>query len=194
MRSINPSPFIIFVTIQWTLSNMSMSLALGSPEQDTAVQLWPHRALSKGKGPPASTCWQTGKPFLMQLRTPLTFLVATTHHWLMVNVVSTRMRMSLFCQAAFQLCSSQPVLVHGVVLPQGQDVALPFFNFMRSLSACCFSLSRSIQMAAQTSGLSSSPPSVVSWAALLRVHSTPSSRLQQSFWYYLPPRIFLYLS
>lgn len=32
----------------------------------------------------------------------------------------------LFCKSAFQLVDTQPVLVHGVIPPQVQDLALPF--------------------------------------------------------------------
>jgi len=53
---------------------------------------------------------------------------------------------------------------------------LPLLNLIRFLSAQLSSLPRSRWMAAQPAGVSTTPPSFVSPANLLRVHSNSSSR------------------
>ena len=68
---------------------------------------------------------------LRQPRTRLSFFIAKAHCWLMFNSVSTR-SLGPF-SAAFQLVSTQTILLHGVVLPQVQD--FPLLNFMSFLSA-----------------------------------------------------------
>ena len=38
--------------------SMSLFLTLRTPELDPALQVWSHQCLSRGGGPPPSTCWQ----------------------------------------------------------------------------------------------------------------------------------------
>jgi len=61
-------------------------------------------------------------------------------------------------------------------LPRGRTLPLPLLNLIRFLSAQFSSLSRSRWMAAQPAGVSTTPPSLVSSANWLRVHSNSSSR------------------
>jgi len=53
----------------------------------------------------------------MHLRTPLAFLGTRAHSWLVGNLVALH-------RAASQQMNSKPILVHGVILPQGQDPVL----------------------------------------------------------------------
>lgn len=62
---------------------------------------------------------------LMQLRMPAVIFAMRAHCWLTFNLVSIRTPKGLLCTAAFQLGSSQLVVVPGVVPSQGQDFALP---------------------------------------------------------------------
>ncbi|KAK4806792.1 hypothetical protein QYF61_005588 [Mycteria americana] len=64
----------------------------------------------------------------------------------------------------------------GLFLPRGRTLPFPLLNFMRFLSAHFSSLFRSLWMAARSSAISATPPTFVSPANLLRVHSAPSSR------------------
>ena len=64
----------------------------------------------------------------------------------------------------------------GLFLPMCRTLHLPLLNLIRFLSAQLSSLSRSRWMAAQPSGVSTTPPSLVSSANLLMVHFNSSSR------------------
>ena len=64
----------------------------------------------------------------------------------------------------------------GLFLPRCRTLPLPWLNLIRFLSAQLSSLSRSVWMAAQPAGVSTTPPSFVSSANLLRVHSNSSSK------------------
>lgn len=70
--------------------------------------------------------------------------------------------------------AAQPILVHGFISPQVQDFSL--LDFMRLLAVYFHSLLRFVWMAARPSGVSATPPSLVSGANVLRAHSAPSSR------------------
>lgn len=80
----------------------------------------------------------------------------------MIRLFSTKSLQSF--RAAFQLVHLQCVLVHGVIPPQGQGLALPFVEPcdipVRQLS----SLLRSLWMAAQSAGALAPPPFFVSSA------------------------------
>ena len=81
----------------------------------------------------------------------------------------------LFCKAVFQLASPQHILVHGLVPPQVQD-----FSILRAeLDDVPFSPSlQPVEVpldSRTTSCVSATPPSFLSSANLLRVHSAPSS-------------------
>ncbi|PKU43429.1 hypothetical protein llap_6262 [Limosa lapponica baueri] len=95
----------------------------------------------------------------------------------MVNLLSTRTPRSL--SAELISSGSDPNLYHCVelFLPQCSTLHLPLFNFIKFLSAQLSSLYRSRNMVAQPSGVSATPPSFVSSANLLRVHSVPSSQV-----------------
>ena len=63
----------------------------------------------------------------------------------------------------------------GLFLPRGRTLHLPLLNLIRFLSAHLSSLSRSRWMAAQPASVSTTPPSLVSSANWLRVHSNRQS-------------------
>lgn len=80
-----------------------------------------------------------------------------------------------FVKDALQLVD--PTAWHlGLFLSRGRTWHFPLLSFMRFLPAHFSSLSRSLWMTAQTSGETDSPPSFVSSANLLRVHSVPPCR------------------
>ena len=64
----------------------------------------------------------------------------------------------------------------GLFLPRCRTLHWPLWNFIRFLCSQLSSLSGSHWMAAQPSSVSTTPPSFVSSANLLRVHSNSSSR------------------
>ncbi|KAK4810721.1 hypothetical protein QYF61_007695 [Mycteria americana] len=76
----------------------------------------------------------------------------------------------LLCKAAFQLGGPQHVYwCMGLFLPWCRTWHFPLLNCMRFLSAHFSSLSRSLWMAAQPSGISATPPSFVASANLLKL-------------------------
>lgn len=76
--------------------------------------------------------------------------------------------------SAFQPVIPKPVLVHGVIAPQVWNC---HFSFTELMSVCFSNLSRSLWITAQLWGVSATPPSSVSSAYLLCVHSVPASRM-----------------
>jgi len=98
----------------------------------------------------------------------------------MVNLSSTRTPRSL--SAELLSAGQPPYWSMGLFLPRGRTLHLPLWNFTGFLCAQLSSLSRSRWMAAQLSGVSATPPSFVSSANSLRVHSVPSSRSLMSQW------------
>lgn len=97
----------------------------------------------------------------------LTFFSTNAHCWLTFILVST----SSF--SAFQAVIPKPVLGHGVIPPQVQDLSFPFAEL---ISVCFTTLSYPQWIAAQLCGASATP-SFVSSANLLRTYSVPTSRL-----------------
>ena len=79
-------------------------------------------------------------------------------------------------RAARQQVSPSLYWCMGLFLPRCRTLHLPLLIFIRFLPTQLSSLSRSCWMAAQPSGVSTTPPSFVSSANLLRVCSVPSSR------------------
>lgn len=65
----------------------------------------------------------------------------------------------LSCQASSQLAGPHPLMVHGAVLPQLQNLHFLLLVFVRSLWVCISSL-----LSHQSSGLSAPPPGFVSSA------------------------------
>ena len=113
---------------------------------------------------------------LMHPRIPLAFLAARAHCWLMVNLSSTRTPRSLSAELLSSRSTPSLYWCMGLFLPRCRTVHLPLLNLIRFLSAQLSSLSRSRWLAAQPASVSTTPPSFVSSANLLRVHSNSSSR------------------
>lgn len=63
--------------------------------------------------------------------------------------------------------------------PVCRTLHVPLLNFIKSLSAHLSSLLKTLRIAAQPSGVSTTPPSFVAPANLLRVHSASSERSDQ---------------
>ena len=112
----------------------------------------------------------------MHPRMPLAFLAARAHCWLMVNLSSTSSPRSLCTELLSSRSAPSLYWCMGLFFPRCRTLHLPLLNLIRFLSAQLSSLSSSHWMAAQPSGVSTTPPSLVSSANLLRVHSNPSSR------------------
>ena len=109
-------------------------------------------------------------------RIPLAFLTTRAHCWLMVKL-STRTPGSLATELHSSRSTPSLYWCMELFLPRYSTLHLFLLNFVRFLSAQLSSLSRSRGMAAQPSGVSTTPPSFVSPANLLRVHSVLSFRL-----------------
>jgi len=112
----------------------------------------------------------------MHPRIPLAFLATRAHYWLMVNLSFTRTPRSLSTELLSSRSAPKPVLVPGVVLPQVQDPALALVELHQVPLCPTLQPVQVSLMAAQPSGVSTTPPSLVSPADLLRVHSNSSSR------------------
>ena len=112
----------------------------------------------------------------MHRRMPLVFLAARAHCWLMVNLSSTRTPRSLSAEMLSSRSTPSLYWCMGLFLPTCRTLHLPLLNLIRFQSAELSSLSRSRWTTAQPSGVSTTPPSLVSSANLLRVHSSSSSR------------------
>ena len=112
----------------------------------------------------------------MHPRMPLAFLAARAHCWLMVNLLSTRTPRSLSTELLSSRSTPSLYWCMGLFLPRCRTLNFPLLNLIRFLSAQLSSLSRSRSKAAQPSGVSTTPLSLVSSANLLRVHSNASSR------------------
>ena len=109
----------------------------------------------------------------MHPRIPLAFFAARAHCW---HLSSTSTPRSLSTELLFSRSAPRLYWFMGLFLPRCRNLHLPLLNFIRFLSAQLSSLSRSCWMAAQPSGVSSTLPSLVSSANLLRVHSNSSAR------------------
>jgi len=112
----------------------------------------------------------------MHPRIPLAFLAARGHCWLMVNLSSTRTPRSLSAELLSSRSAPSLSWCMGLFLPRCRTLHLPLLSFIRFLCAQLSSLSRFRWMAAQPSGVSTTPPSFVSSANLLRVHFVLLSR------------------
>ena len=94
----------------------------------------------------------------------------------MVNLSSTSTPRSLSAELLSSRSTPSLYWCMGLFLPRCRTLYLPLLNFIRFLCAQLSSLSRSRWMAAQPSGVSTTPPSFVSSANLLRVHSNSASK------------------
>jgi len=112
----------------------------------------------------------------MYPRIPLAALAARAHCWLMVKLLSTRTPTSLSAELSSIRYARSLYWCIGLFLMRCRTLHLPLLSLIRFLSAQHPSLSRSRWIAAQPSHVSTTPPSSVSSANLLRVHSNSSSR------------------
>ncbi|KAK4829473.1 hypothetical protein QYF61_004763 [Mycteria americana] len=108
-------PSDIFIALSWTQSSMSMSLVLGSPALDTALQM-----CQTSLDVLVTLC-------LIQPRRRLTSFAAKVHCWLMFNLVSTRIPQS-FSAKMLASCEPQLALVPEVISHQDQDFTVPFLG------------------------------------------------------------------
>ena len=89
----------------------------------------------------------------------------------MVSLVSTRTTRSFLAELLSGQTTHSVYWCYEVILPQVQDFAFPWLNFMR------FQFISPLWMAAHPSGVSATPRSFESSANLLTVLSAPSSKL-----------------
>ncbi|XP_068788224.1 uncharacterized protein [Struthio camelus] len=154
-----------------SLQQCHVPLVLGSPELDTVLQVRLHQ--ERGR---ITSLDLLPTLCLMHPRRPLAFLATRAHCCLMLHLLSTGTPRSFFMELLSSRSTPSLYWCMGLFLPRCRTLHLPLLNFRRVLSAQLSSLSRSLGMAAQSSGVSAPPPSSVSAANLLRVHSVPSSR------------------
>ncbi|KAK4830007.1 hypothetical protein QYF61_008177 [Mycteria americana] len=112
----------------------------------------------------------------MQPRIPLAFFAVKAYCWLMFNLMSTKTPRSF----SAKLLSSWVALAHTGACgcsSSGAGLFAFLLNFMRFTPAHFSSLSRTLWVASHPSGISTTRPSFVSSASLLRVHVVPSSKL-----------------
>ena len=114
--------------------------------------------------------------FILLWRLSLAFLKIRAHSWLTVKLSSTRTSRPLSTELLYSRSALSLYWCIGLFLPKFRTLHLPLLNLMRFFSAQLSSVCRSHWMAAQPSGVPAPPPSFVSLANLLRVHSVPSSR------------------
>lgn len=108
---------------------------------------------------------------LMQPRSLWMFFAAKAHCWLIFNMLSTRTSVPLLQSCCIAVCWL-PTCTGPVSFPgAGLGIYFPLLNFMRLLLVCFSSVSGSLW-----SGVSTTPPSFVSPANMLRVQSDPSPR------------------
>lgn len=112
-------------------------------------------------------------PFI-QPRMLFVFCAERTHCCLIFKMVAHQDPQIFFSKAAFYPVGHLCLLVHGVIPHQRQDFSYPCMRFFFTQFS---NLSGSLKMAAYLSGISTTPPSFVPSANLLRVHSVPSFRL-----------------
>lgn len=113
----------------------------------------------------------------MQLGLVLASFLTWALCWLMFNFVSMRISRS-FSAKLLSNCGMAPSMdwYLGLFLPSYRIWHFSFLNFRRFLSAHFSSLLRSSSMAAQLSNISTTSPSFMSSANLLRLRSAPLSR------------------
>lgn len=145
-----------------------VSLVMRSPELDNSTPGVASPMLSRGEGSPPSASWLY---MLIQPKIPLTFFLTRTHCWLRYSMVSTRTSRS----SPVKLLSSwaAPSTYLDAHFP---DAGFNTSSYWTSWDSCQPSLSRSLTVAAQLSGISATISSILSSANLLRVHSAPSSK------------------
>ena len=97
--------------------------------------------------------------------------------WFLANLLSTRTSRSFSADLLTSRSALTCTDACGYSTLGVGALHLPLLILIRFLSTQLSSLSRSHWMAAQPSGVSTTPPNFVSSANLLRVHSIPSSRL-----------------
>ena len=111
----------------------------------------------------------------MQPRILLDFS-ATSTHWLLFNLVSTRNLRSFSAKLLFRSAVPNTYWCMGLCLPRHRTLCFSLLNFMRCLSAHFSSLLRSLWMVAQPCSVSATPSGHVSSANFLRVQSASSSK------------------
>jgi len=133
---------MIFITLCWTLSSMSMS-----SELDTVLQMWHHQSWLEGKGhlswPAGDTLSDTAKNTISLLSSKSTLL---THGQLCVYEGTPEP----FISSYFPAGVPQHVLVPGDVPPQRQDSA--FLLAGKQYERLCWSLQRQYSLLFPPSG------------------------------------------
>ena len=170
MRGMFPS---LHATSLDSLHSVPVSLALGSPGLDPGLQVCLTSAEQRGgvTSPDllAVLC-------LMQPRRSLAAFGTRAHCCLVVNLVPTRTPRAFSAKLFRSWSAPSMYWCMDLFLPRCRTLHFPSLNFMRFLSAHSSSLLRSLGMAAQPSGVSATPRSLVSSAYFLRVHSVTTSR------------------
>ncbi|XP_068782109.1 uncharacterized protein [Struthio camelus] len=135
------SPLIILVALRWTLSSRAMSLLHWGAQhwtQDSRCGLI--RAEERGR---ITSLDLLATLCLMHPRRPLAFLAARAHCCLMLNL-STRTPRSFSAELLSSRSAPSLDWCLGFFLPTCRTLPLPWWNFMRFLSAQLSSLSRSL--------------------------------------------------
>lgn len=161
------NPLTIFMALLWDfLQYVLVSLVLGRSTLDPTLQLCLPSAEQRGRIPSLdllSTLPSTAQEIIVRLHCggTLLFYGHLGVHWNTQGLSSS-----------FPAGWSQLVLVHGIVPLQLQGFALPLHD--HEVTAYFPSMSRSHWISAWPSGVSATPPSCVSSADLLRLHSVSS--------------------
>ena len=110
-----------------SLQDVHLSLVPGSPEPDTVPQVWHHQCQVERKDHDLSLL---AKLLLMQPRTPLVFLVARAHCWLMINLVPTRASRAFPAKLLSSRAARRTCWCLALSLPRCGTLRFPLLNFL----------------------------------------------------------------
>jgi len=130
------------MALHWTLCYVHLSLLLGSPKLDTALQVWHHQCGAEGKDHYSQAAGNT------PARAAQDTISLICSKDILVAYVQLGVCQVLFCKAALQVVDPSVYWCMGLLLLRCRTWYFPLWNLMRFLSAHFSSLSRSLWMAA----------------------------------------------
>ncbi|KAK4816662.1 hypothetical protein QYF61_019898, partial [Mycteria americana] len=138
-----PQPLLIRLVLQTlhqlrcpsldTLQHLNVSLVVGDPTLNTAFEVWPHQCRVQGHdhfpSPAGHTISDTSQDAIGLVGHLGTLLAH-------IQPAVDQHPQVLLCLAAFQPVFPKPVVLHGVVVTQVQDLALGLFESQITLCPC----------------------------------------------------------
>lgn len=153
------SPLIVFMSLQWTYSNMSVSLLLESPEPESAFYRGVTRTEKRAR---IAFLVAESAVCLMSPRCYCLSWAAKAQYWLIFSLFTGFLRSFsqklLWCISWLFPCI---YFSREFFLPRCRTWHLPLLNYIKFLFTLCSSLLRSLWAAAQSSDLSDPLPNFV---------------------------------